>query len=58
MPDVYLIPAELLQATVDYLAKRPYAEVAGAIGALSSLERATPTQPPQETKIEEGSGPK
>lgn len=36
----FLIPASLLQAVVNYLAQRPYAEVAQAIEALKGLKRA------------------
>jgi hypothetical protein len=35
----YLIPASLLQAIVNYLAQRPYAEVAQAVDALKALKR-------------------
>jgi hypothetical protein len=35
----FLIPASLLQAVVNYLAQRPYAEVAQAMGALKALKR-------------------
>jgi len=35
----YLIPASLLQALVNYLAQRPYAEVAQAMEALKALKR-------------------
>jgi hypothetical protein len=35
----YLIPATLLQALVNYLAQRPYAEVAQAMDALKALQR-------------------
>jgi hypothetical protein len=35
----FLIPASLLQALVNYLAQRPYAEVAQAMDALKALKR-------------------
>jgi hypothetical protein len=35
----FLISASLLQALVNYLAQRPYAEVAQAIDALKTLQR-------------------
>jgi hypothetical protein len=35
----FLIPASLLQALVNYLAQRPYAEVAQAMDALKGLKR-------------------
>jgi hypothetical protein len=35
----FLIPASLLQAVVNYLAQRPYAEVAQAMDALKALKR-------------------
>ena len=38
----YLIPASLLQAIVNYLAQRPYAEVAQAMDALKTLPRHEP----------------
>jgi len=52
-PTHYLIPAPLLGATLDYLSKRPYIEVADAVSALRSLEPHVPSpQPiaPQETR--------
>jgi len=33
----YLIPESLLQATLEYLSKRPFIEVAEAVAALRSL---------------------
>ena len=36
----FLIPASLLQALVNYLAQRHYAEVAQAMDALKGLKRA------------------
>ena len=45
-PDpTYLIPASLLQAIVNYLAQRPYAEVAQAMEALKTLPRHEPEPP-------------
>lgn len=41
-PTHYLIPASLLQATLDYLARRPFVEVADAILALRDLEAHAP----------------
>jgi len=32
------IPSELVKALIEYLATRPYNEVAGAVDALSKLE--------------------
>jgi hypothetical protein len=43
----YLIPASLLQAVVNYLAQRPYAEVAQAMDALKTLPRHEPEPPAQ-----------
>jgi hypothetical protein len=37
-PTHYLIPVDLLQATLDYLSKRPFVEVAEAVLALRSLQ--------------------
>ncbi len=37
-PTHYIIPAALLAATLDYLSKRPFIEVADAIAALRDLE--------------------
>jgi hypothetical protein len=38
VPDTYLIPRALAQATLDYLAARPYREVFALIQAFESLE--------------------
>ena len=35
----YLLPASMLQAIINYLAQRPYAEVAQAMDALKGLKR-------------------
>ncbi len=43
----YLIPASFLQAIVNYLAQRPYAEVAQAMDALKTLPRHEPEPPAQ-----------
>ena len=54
-PTHYLIPAPLLGATLDYLSKRPYIEVADAVSALRRLDPYTSADPapqpsePQET---------
>jgi hypothetical protein len=38
MPPEYILPAELAQALYDYLARRPYLEVAGLIQAMAELK--------------------
>lgn len=40
----FAIPAHLAQALADYLAKQPYRDVAGLLGALQALR---PVQQPQ-----------
>lgn len=37
-PRFYKIPADLLQAVVNYMAERPYKEVGGAMPRLLALE--------------------
>lgn len=43
-PTHYIIPAPLLAATLDYLSRRPFVEVADAINELRRLEAYTPSQ--------------
>ena len=42
---VYLLPAALRQEFLNYLADRPFKEVAGGIQTLSQLAEHTPTEP-------------
>ena len=44
-PEAYMIPRALAQATVDYLAMRPYAEVFALIRGFEALE---PVAPPDD----------
>jgi hypothetical protein len=46
-PDAYVIPMPLAQATLDYLAMRPYREVYQLVRAFESLEPLTEVQEDQ-----------
>ena len=42
LPDAYVIPTALAQATLDYLASRPYREVYALVQAFEVLEPVKP----------------
>jgi hypothetical protein len=48
----FLVPASLIAGIMAYLKKRPYEEVAGAIGALMQVREFSPE--PAEGSINEG----
>lgn len=49
---MYLIPDSLRQALIEYMATRPYKEVAQGIAALSSLKELAPAEPAKEERQE------
>ena len=53
-PKALLIPTDLAQAIADYLATRPFREVAGFMGALQQLKPPAENAPPP--PVEESTG--
>lgn len=52
---ILAISSELAQATVNYLAERPFREVAPLIAALTKLQPAVPVKSPAQPEVESDS---